>query len=347
MLKKSGTDGSNLNKKKMVDIPRKKLEKLFQNFLTKKILVLGDLMLDRYLWGVVSRISPEAPVPVVEIEREFARLGGAANVGNNIKSLGGTPYLVGIIGNDNSGNEILSIMNQSGLPADGIVRDESRPTTVKTRVIAHHQHVVRTDRESRSPISKSVSNHLKDTLITLIPKMDAVIIEDYNKGLIVADLISFAIHTARHFDTPIMVDPKFDHFFAYKNVDVFKPNRKETEEALGMRLDSSQKVEEAGKILFERLEPGCLMITLGEEGMAVFDKPDHVIYVPTHARKVRDVSGAGDTVVSSLSMALVSGADFLEAASFANRAAGLVCEEVGIVPVNRERLFQTYISEGH
>ncbi len=329
----------------MIPISREKIEHLFENFQNKRILVLGDLMLDRYLWGVVSRISPEAPVPVVEIEREFARLGGAANVGNNIKSLGGTPYLVGVVGEDNSGNEILSILSDNGLPVEGVVRDSERPTTVKTRVIAHHQHVVRTDREKRTPITGDVLNRLKQTLLQLIPGMDAVIIEDYNKGLIVEELISFAIQTAKRFQNPVMVDPKFDNFFAYREVAVFKPNRKEAEEALGMRLNDRRQIEKAGHLLFEKLNPNCLMITLGEEGMAVFENSNRVFYVPTRARKVRDVSGAGDTVISALTMALVSGASFPEAASVANRAAGLVCEEVGIVPIDRDRLLETYLSE--
>ena len=331
----------------MIQIPKEKLEKLFEKFRDKKILVLGDLMLDRYLWGNVSRISPEAPVPVVEITEEFARLGGAANVGNNIKSLGGTPYLVGLVGQDNSGNEILSILSQNGLPTEGIVRDDSRPTTVKTRVIAHHQHVVRTDREDRTPISGEVLDQLEKTLQDLIPKVDAIIIEDYNKGLIVSDLIAFSIRTGKEFKKPVMVDPKFDNFFTYREVSVFKPNRKEAEEALGMRLNNRQQVERAARLLFERLNPGCLMITLGEEGMAVFDNEGQVFYVPTRARKVRDVSGAGDTVIGTLTMALASGASFLEAASLANRAAGLVCEEVGIVPIDRDRLLKTYLGEGN
>jgi len=330
----------------MIPISKEKIERLFDNFRDKKILVLGDLMLDRYLWGVVRRISPEAPVPVVEIEREFARLGGAANVGNNVKSLGGTPYLVGIIGEDRSGEEILSILSETQLPVEGIVQDPERPTTVKTRVIAHNQHVVRTDRENRTPIAGDVLNQLKQTLLRLIPRVDAIIIEDYNKGLIVAELISFAIQTAKQFQKPVMVDPKFDNFFAYREVAVFKPNRKETEEALGMRLNTRQQIEKAGHLLFEKLNPNCLMITLGEEGMAVFESSNQVSYVPTRARKVRDVSGAGDTVISTLTMALASGASFPEAASLANRAAGLVCEEVGIVPIDRDRLLQTYLIEG-
>ncbi|NOY78885.1 MAG: D-glycero-beta-D-manno-heptose-7-phosphate kinase [Calditrichaeota bacterium] len=330
----------------MVPISKEKIVRLFDRFREKKILVLGDVMLDRYLWGVVRRISPEAPVPVVEIEREFARLGGAANVGNNIKSLGGVPYLVGVIGEDRSGEEILSILSENKLPVEGIVRDPERPTTVKTRVIAHGQHVVRTDRESRKPITGQVLEHLKQTLLKLIPRVDAIIIEDYNKGLIVEELILFAIQTAKQFQKPVMVDPKFDNFFTYRDVAVFKPNRKEAEEALGMRLNTRQQIEKAGHLLFEKLNPDCLMITLGEEGMAVFEASDRVSYVPTRARKVRDVSGAGDTVISTLTMALVSGASFPEAASLANRAAGLVCEEVGIVPIDRERLLETYLVRG-
>ncbi len=329
----------------MVQFTEDRLKSIFQKFAGKKVLVLVDLMLDRYLWGEVSRISPEAPVPVVEISREFSRLGGAANVGNNIRSLGGTPYLVGVVGNDNMGKEIRALLEEKNLPEEGVVVTSSRPTTVKTRVIANGQHVVRTDREVRSPIDSKTQNRVQETLRALIPQMDAVIIEDYNKGLIVPSLIRLTIQTAREHQVPVFVDPKFDHFMEYRETTVFKPNIRETEAALGKRLDEPNALEEAGRWLLEKLRPRWLLITLGEKGMAIFEENAAPIYVPTRARKVRDVSGAGDTVISTLTMAFIAGASFLEAASLANRAAGLVCEEVGIVPIDREKLFAVLSEE--
>ncbi len=324
----------------MIQFEKKRLNAIFSNFSGKKVLVFGDLMLDRYLWGDVSRISPEAPVPVVEITQEFSRLGGAANVGNNIDSLGGMPYLVGLVGQDNMGKEVLTLLEEKNLPKDGIVVDNSRPTTVKTRVIANGQHVVRTDRESRKPIDLATQKRVEATLQALIPQMDAVIIEDYNKGLIVRDLIQVAIRTAREHNVPILVDPKFDNFLEYREVTVFKPNIREAEAALGRRLSGQEELEEAGRWLLKKLQPKWLLITLGEKGMAVFEDEKEARYISSRARKVRDVSGAGDTVISTLAMALVSGATFVEAAALANRAAGIVCGEVGIVPIDREKLRQ-------
>ncbi len=329
----------------MIRFSENRLKAIFENFAGKKVLVLGDLMLDRYLWGEVSRISPEAPVPVVEITREFSRLGGAANVGNNIRSLGGTPFLVGVIGQDNMGKEVLTLLQERNLPQDGIVATPSRPTTVKTRVIASGQHVVRTDREARDPIDADTRERVKKSLLALIPQMDAVIIEDYNKGLIVPSLIRLTIETAQKHDVPVFVDPKFDNFLEYREATVFKPNIRETEAALGKRLDEENALEEAGRWLLKKLRPRWLLITLGEKGMAIFEENAAPIYVPTRARKVRDVSGAGDTVISTLCMAFIAGANFLEAASLANRAAGLVCEEVGIVPIERDRLFAVLSEE--
>ena len=328
----------------MVRLERGRVKQLLKSFEGKKVLVLGDLMLDRYLWGEVSRLSPEAPVPIVEIRDEYSRLGGAANVGNNILSLGAVPYLVGLVGADNSGRELVAILKESGFPSDGIIVDPSRPTTVKTRVIAHTQHVVRTDREVRDPISPEIEQRVKETLDRLLPEMDAVILEDYNKGLLTPSVIRYAISRSKEAGKIVTVDPKFDNFFAFQGVTVFKPNRREVEQALGVRLQTREEIARAAQTLFQRLNCECLLITLGEQGMALFNSRNEARFVPTRARKVHDVSGAGDTVISTLTLALTAGASFEEAASLANHAAGIVCGEVGIVPITPEALLEGMFS---
>ncbi len=324
----------------MVKLTKPQAISLLNNFRDKKVLVLGDVMLDRYLWGQVSRLSPEAPVPIVEIEDEYSRLGGAANVGNNIASLGAVPYLVGVIGDDSSGQELSCLMERDGFPITGLVKVSDRSTTVKTRVIAHSQHVVRIDRENRDPINNPIFEKIKQIVLNLISEVDAVIFEDYNKGLITAELIRFVITEAQQYNKVITVDPKFDHFLEYKGVTVFKPNRRETENILGVRLDNKEQITKSVKSLYEQLQCKSILITLGENGMALFNGDDELKIIPTRAQKVADVSGAGDTVISTLTLALLSGANLEEAASLANYAAGIVCGEVGIVPITKERLIE-------
>jgi len=326
----------------MVEFTKERLLQLLEGFRRKKILILGDLMLDRYLWGRVTRISPEAPVPIVEIESESSRLGGAANVGSNIAALGAVPLLVGVIGKDNSGGEILSIMREQGFPTEGVMVDDSRPTTVKTRVIAHNQHVVRTDRESRRDIPRGLQERILHFMEERMGEADALIIQDYNKGVVTGDLIPQVIQLARQGGKIVAVDPKFDHFFDFKHATVFKPNRKEVEVALGTRLDSVETLRKVGEQLLKRLESQCLVITLGEDGMAVFESDGQMTRVPTRARRVHDVSGAGDTVISTLALSLVAGATFKEAATLANYAAGIVCGEVGVVPITSQKILDEF-----
>lgn len=324
----------------MVNLTKDQVETLFKKFENKKVLVLGDLMLDRYLRGQVTRLSPEAPVPIVEIEEEYSRLGGAANVGNNISKLGAIPYLLGVVGEDTSGQELLEIMKKDRFPTDGILKTSDRPTTVKTRVIAHSQHVVRTDRENSNPIDSQILEKLKKIINDLLADSDAVIFEDYNKGLITDELIRFVIGEAKKKNKIITVDPKFDHFFEYKGVTVFKPNRRETEGILGVRLDSEEQIKASMQFMHNKLECENIMITLGEHGMALYTGKENTKFIPTRAQKVADVSGAGDTVISTMTVCLLAGATLEEAATIANYAAGVVCGEVGIVPITKERLLE-------
>jgi len=330
----------------LVVFKKQRLDEIFQNFNNKRIFVIGDLMLDVYIWGKVGRISPEAPVPIVEVQEESYRFGGAANVGMNVKSLGGIPVLVGVIGYDKEGTVIDALMEENDLEKDGIFYDDNRPTTVKTRIIAHSQHVVRVDKEDKKDISEEMENKILQFLQQRKNEIDGIILEDYNKGVLTKNLIRQVIDFANQNKILITVDPKFDNFFEYQNVTVFKPNRKETEDALGIKLDSEEKVFEAGRRLKEKLNPEYLLLTRGEKGMTLFSKNGDVHTIPTRARKVADVSGAGDTVIATITMALAAGAEIEEAATIANRAAGLVCEEVGVVPINRELLYNALLDDG-
>jgi rfaE bifunctional protein kinase chain/domain len=322
----------------LININDSRLDEVLSAMRKRRIAVIGDLMLDRYIWGSVSRISPEAPVPVIDMDQEQDRLGGAANVAKNIKSLGGDPLLIGVIGSDNSGKRLHEIVRESDFSTDGIVVDGTRPTTVKTRVIAHSQHVVRIDREQKADVSFIIQNKIIEFLRHQIDSIDGIIIEDYNKGVLVKGLIKQVIDLARDAKIPITVDPKFHNFFEYQQVTVFKPNRKEVEEVLGARLKDEKEILDAGKELLRKLKAANVLLTLGEHGMSLFESNGSVSSVPTMARNVADVSGAGDTVIATITMALAAGAKIKEAATLANFAGGIVCGYVGIVPIDRREL---------
>jgi D-glycero-beta-D-manno-heptose-7-phosphate kinase len=318
----------------MENISPQRLDELFAEFSGKRIAIVGDLMLDRYYWGRVARISPEAPVPVVEIESEAVRLGGAANVAHNIASLGGIPFMFGAVGRDDDGVLFREIIRKAGYSEEGILEDASRPTTCKTRVIAHNQHVVRIDRESKCAVGEKFAGQILSSIERQIDTFDAIILEDYNKGVLARPLIPEIIELARRRRVMVTVDPKFENFFEYAGVTVFKPNRKEAEEALGMRLNSAESVAAAGREMLKRLNAENVPMTLGDEGMSLFRNSGESVNIPTRARSVADVSGAGDTVIATVTIALAGGAAINEAATLANYAAGAVCSEVGIVPIS-------------
>ena len=322
----------------MTSINNSRLDWFFDTFKNKKIIVFGDLMLDRYLWGEVDRISPEAPVPVVEISKEFTRLGGAANVAHNLYSLGATPIPIGIIGDDQEGEQLLTLMKELHFPTDFISKDASRPTAIKTRIIANDQHVVRADRESKHPVNSNTVKIVCESIQETISDADALIFQDYNKGLLTKDIITRTIKKANGQNKIITVDPKFDNFFAFKSVTLFKPNRKEIEAALGIRIKSEDILKESCRKLLNQLQCGAMLVTLGEAGMCLLDSNGEFTMAPTKARKVHDVSGAGDTVISTLTLALAAGASMKEAITLANYAAGAVCGEVGVVPIDPVKL---------
>lgn len=330
----------------METISTQRLDSLFNAFSGKRIAIVGDLMLDRYYWGKVARMSPEAPVPVVEVESEASRLGGAANVAHNIASLGGIPLIFGTVGQDDAAVLFRKLACEAGFSSEGILDDPSRPTTCKIRVIAHHQHVVRIDRESKCEVDAHIVRQILASLERQIRSLDAIILEDYNKGTLTKSLIQKAIEIAHRHHVRIAVDPKFDNFFEYSGVTIFKPNRKEAEEALGMRLNSPENIEIAGREILKRLNAENVLLTLGDQGMSLFSRSGEILNVPTKAWSVADVSGAGDTVISTLTIALAGGATMPEAATLANYAAGVVCSEVGIVPISLPALRKSVLEEG-
>jgi D-beta-D-heptose 7-phosphate kinase/D-beta-D-heptose 1-phosphate adenosyltransferase len=264
---------------------------------------------------------------------ESIRLGGAANVANNILSLGGEPHLVGLIGGDHMGEVFLELLKEQGLDSAGIAVDVSRPTTTKTRVIAHDQHVVRIDNESKVDCPEHLQHQIIDAVKYNIQKLDGIILEDYNKGTMTEDVIREVTSVAVKYGKIITVDPKFNHFLDYKNVTVFKPNRREAEEVLGGRINSIEEIEGAGRKLLELLKPQNVLMTRGEDGLSLFEAGGTITHMGSMAAKVKDVSGAGDTVISTLTMSLTAGALIGEAAALANCAAGVVVGAVGIVPI--------------
>jgi D-beta-D-heptose 7-phosphate kinase/D-beta-D-heptose 1-phosphate adenosyltransferase len=307
--------------------------------------VFGDLMLDRYLWGRVERISPEAPVPVVVIERETFSLGGAANVAHNLASLGARPRLVGLTGGDASGARVRSEIAGRGVDAGSLVADPRRRTTVKTRVLAHQQQVVRTDEEDTDDAAGEVESALVAALERELPEAEVVIVSDYGKGAITARTLERCLALARARRIPVAVDPKETHFFSYRGVAVLTPNVHEAGRAYGQTLKSGALIQEAGWSLRERLDADALLITRGADGMSLFERGGIDTHLPTVAREVFDVTGAGDTVVSAYALALASGASHPLAAMIANHAAGLVIRHAGAAVTTREELMAALSAE--
>ncbi len=327
----------------MVKFTRNRLQDISKNASAKKIIVFGDLMVDEYLWGDVSRISPEAPVPIINIGSRQLRFGGAANVANNLVGLKATPVLIGVVGEDLMGETFSNMLKENNLPSDGVLKSSDRPTTVKTRIIGNNQHVARVDQESLTQISPELQEQLYQIFVSHIDDVAGIIIQDYNKGLVVPQLVNHITDLANRHGKYITVDPKFENFMSFKNVSVFKPNIKETEQALAVRIRNEDDLIKAGNKLLNSMSCESVLITRGAQGMALFEKNEQVTLVGTTARKVADVSGAGDTVIATLTYALCGGAQTKEAVTLSNYAAGLVCEEVGVVPVNLEKLLDSSV----
>ncbi len=315
-----------------------KLKAIISNFRDKKILVIGDLILDEFIWGKVSRISPEAPVPVVWVDNESFMPGGASNVANNINSLGGKAYIVGVVGNDERAGILKGELEHRGVNIDGIFTDSQRPTILKTRVIAHQQQVVRIDKEKVDPIRDSSIKRIAGFIESVIDEMDGLIVEDYGKGLITPKLLDRIIPMAKKKKKVIAVDPKEEHFSYYKGVTLLTPNNTEASRAVGFEIRDKTSLKKAGLELLKKLRVHVLLITLGEKGMMVFEKGKSPKKIETIAQEVFDVSGAGDTVASSYTLSLISGANPIQAAYIANCAAGVVVGKVGIAVVTQDEI---------
>lgn len=319
---------------------------IFQKFSDLKILIIGDVMMDTYLWGRVDRISPEAPVPVVSVTKKENRLGGAANVALNVQSLGAQPIICAVIGNDQEGIDFLNLLEEQKLSAEGILKVDGRQTTVKTRVIGHNQQIVRVDAETDQLISKEASNAIFSKIRKIIEheNIDAVIFEDYDKGLLSEDLIARTVNLANSLQILTVVDPKKRNFLSYKNVTLFKPNLKELREGLKLEIEPRHKenINDAVTTLQNKLHAKMVMVTLSELGVYISSSKGEKI-LPAHIRNIADVSGAGDTVIATATLCLAAGLDEFKTAEIANLAGGLVCEEVGVVPISFDLLLSEAI----
>jgi rfaE bifunctional protein kinase chain/domain len=311
---------------------RQKIDLIIKRFKDKKVLVLGDLMLDRYIWGSVSRISPEAPVPVVEVKSDSLRLGGAGNVAQNLESLGAQALVAGIVGDDAEGRWIQKAVAAN----EGILVDPARPTTVKTRIIAHHQQVVRVDFERKGPVPHELAASLVKYLRTA--DSDGLVISDYSKGLLNRSLVASALAAAQERRLPVFVDPKIENFRFFSPVTLLTPNHHEAELIVRRECRTDEQVEKAGAEILSLINCRFLIIKRGEQGMTVFQKGKKTIHIPTVAREVFDVTGAGDTVIAVSALALLAGASIEQAAAIANAAAGIVVGKIGTATVTPQEL---------
>ncbi|MEI8103070.1 MAG: D-glycero-beta-D-manno-heptose-7-phosphate kinase [Chlorobium sp.] len=315
------------------------IESILNSFRSKRIAVIGDIMLDKYIFGHVSRISPEYPVPVVDVTHEDHRLGGAANVALNTLSLGAETLLIGVTGDDINRKILLELLRGRGLTTEGIICDTLRPTTSKTRILSQNHHITRVDVESRKEIDKRIEEEIIGSFENIIGSIDAVILEDYNKGLLSATLIQRIIASAKTKGVPVLVDPKHLNFFTYKESTLFKPNLSEMATSLGIVLqNNNEAVEEGCRQLQEKIQAETIIVTRSDKGMTIFDGT--FTHIPATSLEVADVSGAGDTVIGVLALGLAAGTDIVTNAIIANLAAATVCQEVGAVPVRPEKLLK-------
>lgn len=316
-----------------------KINRVFENFKNTKVLVLGDVMIDAYFYGSVSRISPEAPVPIVNLKHKEQRLGGAANVALNLKSLGAEPIVCSIKGNDTDGTTLKNLCKENGLIVDALINDYNRQTTVKTRVIGNNHQLLRIDEEETREIDKSLENLVYEAVNSLISEIDVLIFQDYNKGLLTDSLIERVIALCQNHNVPMVVDPKFSNFYAYKGVTLFKPNKKELLQAENISdALSLSDVKKVGENVRQKLKADKVMTTLSEDGVLILSDAG-ATHLPAHSRKIIDVSGAGDSVLAVAALCVAAGLSDDLTAALSNLAGGIVCEQVGVVPIDRDLLF--------
>jgi D-beta-D-heptose 7-phosphate kinase/D-beta-D-heptose 1-phosphate adenosyltransferase len=314
------------------------LLKLISLFKKQTILVVGDIMVDKFIWGKVGRISPEAPVPIVEVTKETEALGGAANVASNITSLGGKAIVVSVIGEDITGRTLIEMLSERNIKTDCLVYSSRRPTIIKTRIIAASQQVVRVDKEVKGVFEKDTESKIMNNIEDAMPKVNAVIISDYGKGVLCSNVLKKTIFLARKYKIPITVDPKIDNFKKYKKITTMTPNEKEAIEGMGAKnIKSDEDIAILGKKILKTLRSDSVVITRGEKGMALIES-NKITNIPTRAKEVYDVTGAGDTVISTMTLALAAKADLLSAAEIANFAAGIVVGKIGTATTNPQEL---------
>lgn len=320
------------------------MKELFDSFNEKKIMIIGDVMLDVYMKGKVERISPEAPVPIVSVTETFSRLGGAANVAQNLKGLGAKPILCSVIGNDDKSSELLGLMSEQDMTTSGIVKSNERITTRKVRIISNNAQMLRVDTENTFDLTEKEHDLLMTEIKDIINNetIDGIILQDYNKGVLTENIIKEVVAIANDKNIPVGVDPKKKNFLSYKNVTFFKPNLKELREGLGISTkdESIDEIANAIDSLHKELNCKYIMTTLSERGVLIKDYETNTYHhIPAHIRKIADVSGAGDTVLSVAMLCLVCKQEAYKIAALSNLAGGLVCEELGAVSINKERLF--------
>jgi D-beta-D-heptose 7-phosphate kinase/D-beta-D-heptose 1-phosphate adenosyltransferase len=311
-----------------------------------RVLVVGDVMLDHYVWGSVTRISPEAPVPVVNVTKETVLLGAAANVVNNVHALGGQVSVCGVIGNDEAGRRLAHLLHAQGVHTDGLMVEHNRPTTIKTRVIAHNQQVVRFDRETKDSIERKTHQDIYGYVKRRIGEgLDAIVLSDYCKGVVTKALVRDIVRLAGKNGVVVSVDPKVSHFGMYSGVTILTPNTKEASTGSKIEIEDERSLLRAGAALLRRLRCDAVLITRGEHGMSLFERGGRITHIPTVAREVFDVTGAGDTVISVLTLAMAAGASMADAARISNYAAGIVVGVVGTATVRPDELKQNILSD--
>lgn len=334
-------------------LTKNEYRKLFDSFSSQKVMIVGDVMVDSYLFGKVERISPEAPVPVVSVNYRSNRLGGAANVALNINSMGAVPVLCSVIGDDDKADTFIKLLEKDNLPAQGIIKSKNRITTTKFRIIGNNTQMLRVDEETESDLDvddrhellKRIENILENDIINVI------VFQDYDKGILCQEVINTIINLAKKFKIPVAADPKKKNFKAYKNITLFKPNLKELKEGLNIDLEPPgiKNLSRANEQLHKSQNIDIILTTLSEAGIFISYKNENNSFtnkqIPAHIRSIADVSGAGDTVIGLASLCLASKLPYPELAKISNLAGGLVCEEVGVVPINKEMLFKELVDE--
>lgn len=323
-------------------ITRVRLKEILDRFSRCELAVLGDVMLDEYLWGKVERISPEAPVPVVHIRKETWRPGGASNVASNIVALGARAYILGVVGPDKTGERLRESQTQEKIDTTGLIVDPDRQTTVKTRVIGQNQQMLRIDREHTTALSTKTVEALGEIIKRISPKVDGIIVSDYAKGVIVKDLLSRVIKEFRRQGKFVNIDPKLKNFPLYEGATIITPNSREAESALGRVFETEEDILRAGTDLLKHLSTDAVMITRGEHGMSLFERNAPPLTIPTQALEVFDVTGAGDTVIATFSLALAAGCKMAEAVEVANLAAGVVVGIVGTATTTKEKILDHF-----